>query len=66
MTPDTEALMQEGLKRALIEATCGLYRVFTSHDAPPDHEEKFMRGVRKHAEAYERMAALVKAVKPTV
>lgn len=54
-----DEIILEGLRRALMEATGNLYRVFTSPDREADHEEKFMRGVEKHVADYERMTALV-------
>ena len=59
MSTEAEAVVLEGLKRALIEATCGLYRVFTSVDRGKDHEQKFSNGVEKHIRDYDRMVALV-------
>ena len=59
MSTEAEAVVLEGLRRALMEATGNLYRVFTSMDRGKDHEQKFSYGVDKHIKDYDRMVALV-------
>ena len=59
MSIEAETVILDGLKRALIEATGNLYRVFTSVDRGPDHEDKFVKGIAKHMKDYDRMAELL-------
>ena len=59
MSTEAQAIVIEGLKRALIEATCGLYRVYTSVDREKGYEERFAKGIEKQMTDYDRMVALV-------
>ena len=59
MNIETEAIVLEGLKRALIEATCGLYRVYTDPNHEKGYEERFIKGIERHMKEYERMVELV-------
>ena len=41
MQGDTERIMREGLRQALMEAMANLYRVYTSPNHAEDYEEAF-------------------------
>ena len=59
MKDTTREVMLIGLRQGVLEATANLYRVFTSPDRGADHEKKFLRGIEKHVEDYERAIELL-------
>ena len=59
MNIETEAIVLEGLKRALLEATWNLYRVYTDTSRETGYEERFTKGIDRHMKDYERMVELV-------
>lgn len=59
MMGETERIVHEGLKQALMAAVANLYRVYTSPDHSADYEAAFQRGIDKHMTDYERMIELI-------